>query len=100
MVRGSENHLLVLLHKIRRAVHPEMVLVEHVRVDHGGLYFGCWLVSLPQLRRNRGPNPPPDPVDSRYEPPADAPALLTLGSWALQPLFIPLHCTAYAVASK
>jgi len=100
MVRGSENHLLVLLHKIRRAVHPEMVLVEHVRVDHGGLYVGCWLVSLPQLRRNRGPYPPPDRRDSGLEPSADAPAGLASCSWALQPLFIGLHCTAYAVASN
>jgi len=97
MVRGSANHLFGLLHKIRRALYLEMVGVEHVRVDHGGLNIGCWLVSLPQHRRNRVSNPPPDPVDSRFEPPADAPTLLTF--MALQQLFIYLHCSAYAVAS-
>ena len=71
-----------------------------MRVDHGGFNFGYWLVSLPQLRRIRGPKPPPDPVDSSFEPPADVPAVLAAGSWALQPLFIALHCSACAVASK
>lgn len=71
-----------------------------MRVDHGGLNFAYWLVSLPQLRRIRGPKPPPDPVDSSFEPPADVPAVLAAGSWALQPLFIALHCSACAVASK
>jgi hypothetical protein len=30
--------MFVVLHKIGRAAHPERAAVEHVFLDHGGLY--------------------------------------------------------------
>ena len=37
MVRGSANHMYVLLHKVRRSAHPERAVVEHKGIDHGGV---------------------------------------------------------------
>ena len=45
MVRGSANHMYVLLHKVRRSAHPERGAVEHM----GTYYFVFYFLVAQQL---------------------------------------------------
>lgn len=38
LVHGSENHLLIRLHKVRRAAHPHGASIEHMGLDHRGAH--------------------------------------------------------------